>query len=148
MEILFDNRYFSFFLGLSDEEIKEKVLQSMIESGATPQAIAKVMVQQEILNAIGKTPDEMSKELLKQLRSGDEISLDDLDKLFKSGGISLEDAGNIILVQKALSVFNDVDPNEIARAILLQKGTVLLLNFLPDYLRKFWILDQGRTKPI
>ena len=93
----------------------------MIESGATPQAIAKVMVQQEILNAIGKSPDEMSKILLKQLRSGDEVSLEDLEKLFKSGGISLEDAGSIIMVQKSLSVFND-DPNEIARAILLQKG--------------------------
>ena len=33
----------------------------MIESGATPQAIAKVMVQQEILNAIGKSPDDMAK---------------------------------------------------------------------------------------
>ena len=46
---------------MSEAEIKEKVLQSMIESGATPQAIAKVMVQQEILNAIGKSPDDMAK---------------------------------------------------------------------------------------
>jgi hypothetical protein len=112
---------------LSEAEIKEKVLQSMIESGATPQAIAKVMVQQEILNAIGKSPDDMAKVLLKQLRSGNEVCLENIDKLLKSGGISMEDAGSIILVQKCLSVFNDVDPTEIARAALLQKGSIQIL---------------------
>ena len=60
--------------------------------------------------------------LLKQLRSGNEVCLENIDKLLKSGGISMEDAGSIILVQKCLSVFNDVDPNELARAVLLQKG--------------------------
>ena len=99
----------------------------MIESGATPQAIAKVMVQQEILNAIGKSPDDMAKVLLKQLRSGNEVCLENIDKLLKSGGISMEDAGSIILVQKCLSVFNDVDPTEIARAALLQKGSIQIL---------------------
>ena len=112
---------------MSEAEIKEKVLQSMIESGATPQAIAKVMVQQEILNAIGKSPDDMAKVLLKQLRSGNEVCLENIDKLLKSGGISMEDAGSIILVQKCLSVFNDVDPTEIARAALLQKGSIQIL---------------------
>jgi hypothetical protein len=114
---------------LSEAEIKEKVLQSMIESGATPQAIAKVMVQQEILNAIGKSPDDMAKVLLKQLRSGNEVCLENIDKLLKSGGISMEDAGSIILVQKCLSVFNDVDPTEIARAALLQKGSIQILTY-------------------
>ena len=99
----------------------------MIESGATPQAIAKVMVQQEILNAIGKSPDDMAKVLLKQLRSGNEVCLENIDKLLKSGGISMEDAGSIILVQKCLSVFNDVDPTEIACAALLQKGSIQIL---------------------
>ena len=99
----------------------------MIESGATPQAIAKVMVQQEILNAIGKSPDDMAKVLLKQLRSGNEVCLENIDKLLKSGGISMEDAGSIILVQKCLSVFNDVDPTEIARAALLQKGSIQII---------------------
>ena len=111
------------FLGLSDEEIKEKVLQSMIEAGAAPQAIAKVMVQQEILNAIGKSPEDMSKILLKQLRSGEDISLDDIKKLLKSGGISMEDAGSIVMLQKALVALN-LSAEELARAALLQKGLV------------------------
>ncbi len=94
--------FFFTFLGLSDEEIKEKVLQSMIEAGAPPEAIAKVMVQQELLNAIGKSPEELSKILLKQLRSGEEITLQDLEKLLKSGGLSLVDAGQVLLLQKCL----------------------------------------------
>ena len=93
----------------------------MIEAGASPEAIAKVMVQQEILNTIGKSPDEMSKILLKQLRSGKDISLDDLTKLLSSGGISLEDAGKVTLLQKALTSLN-IPIEEIARAALLQKG--------------------------
>ena len=115
--------FISDFLGLSDEEIKEKVLQSMIEAGAAPQAIAKVMVQQEILNAIGKSPEDMSKILLKQLRSGEDISLDDIKKLLKSGGISMEDAGSIVMLQKALVALN-LSAEELARAALLQKGLV------------------------
>ena len=59
-------------LGLSPDEIKERVLQSMLEAGATPEAIAKVMVQQELLNVIGKSPEDLSKQLLKQLRSGED----------------------------------------------------------------------------
>ena len=93
----------------------------MIEAGASPEAIAKVMVQQEILNTIGKSPDDMAKVLLKQLRSGTNITLDDMTKLLKSGGISLEDAGKVTLLQKALSSLN-IPIEEIARAALLQKG--------------------------
>ena len=107
--------------GLSEEEIKERVLQAMIEAGASPEVIARVMVQQEILNTIGKSPDEMSKILLKQLRSGKDVSFDELAKLLKSGGISIEDAGKVTLLQKALTSLN-IPIEEIARAALLQKG--------------------------
>ena len=51
----------------------------MLEAGATPEAIAKVMVQQELLNVIGKSPEDLSKQLLKQLRSGEDISLENLN---------------------------------------------------------------------
>ena len=109
------------FSGLSEDEIKERVLEAMIEAGASPEAIAKVMVQQEILNTIGKSPDDMAKVLLKQLRSGTDITLQDLTQLLKSGGITLEDAGKVTLMQKALSSLN-IPIEEIARAALLQKG--------------------------
>lgn len=95
----------------------------MIEAGASPEAIAKVMVHQELLNTIGKSPEDLSKQLLKQLRSGDEITLKDLTALLKSGGISIEDAGKAVLFQKALSAMN-INPQEIARGILLQKSLV------------------------
>lgn len=54
--------------GLTEEEIQEMVLQSMLEAGATPDEIAKVMVEQKLLRAIGSSPDDMSKSILKQLR--------------------------------------------------------------------------------
>ena len=54
----------------------------MLEAGATPEAIAKVMVQQELLNVIGKSPEDLSKQLLKQLRSGEDISMEDISILF------------------------------------------------------------------
>lgn len=111
------------FTGLSEEEIQERVLQAMIEAGATPESIAKVMVHQKLLQVIGKSPEELSKVLLKQLRSGEEITLKDLNSLLSSGGISIEDAGKAVLFQKAMSQFN-IGPDDIARGILLQKTMV------------------------
>ncbi len=55
-------------IGLTQEEIQEMVLHSMLEAGATPDEIAKVMVEQKLLRAIGSSPDDMSKSILKQLR--------------------------------------------------------------------------------
>jgi len=55
-------------IDLSEEEIQEMVLQAMLEAGATPDEIAKVMVEQKLLRAIGSSPDDMSKSILKQLR--------------------------------------------------------------------------------
>ena len=95
----------------------------MLEAGATPEAIAKVMVQQELLNVIGKSPEDLSKQLLKQLRSGDDISLEDLNKILKSGGMTIEDAGKVLVLQKAISALN-VSPEEIAKACLFQKGLI------------------------
>ena len=94
-----------------------------MKGGAPPEAIAKVMVQQEILNAIGKSPDDMSKQLLKQLRSGEEITLDDLSKLLKSGGLTLEQSGCVLVIQKSLNLL-EIAPDEIARAILFQKSLI------------------------
>ena len=112
-----------FHLGLSPEEIKERVLQSMLEAGATPEAIAKVMVQQELLNVIGKSPEDLSKQLLKQLRSGEDISLEDLNSILKSGGMTIEDAGKVLVLQKAISALK-VSPEEIAKACLFQKSLI------------------------
>ena len=115
--------FLKFHLGLSPEEIKERVLQSMLEAGATPEAIAKVMVQQELLNVIGKSPEDLSKQLLKQLRSGEDISLEDLNSILKSGGMTIEDAGKVLVLQKAISALN-VSPEEIAKACLFQKSLI------------------------
>ena len=41
----------------------------MVESGASPEDIAKVLMHQKLLQAVGaKSPADMSKELLKTLR--------------------------------------------------------------------------------
>ena len=96
----------------------------MLEAGATPEAIAKVMVQQELLNVIGKSPEDLSKQLLKQLRSGEDISLEDLNTILKSGGMTIEDAGKVLVLQKAISALINVSPEEIAKACLFQKSLI------------------------
>ena len=60
--------YHFYILGLSAEEVQERVISAMVEAGASPEDIAQVLVQQQLLGAIGKSPDQMSKALLKQLR--------------------------------------------------------------------------------
>jgi hypothetical protein len=70
--------------GLSEEEIQEMVLQAMLESGATPEEIAKVMVEQKLLQAIGASPEDMSKSILKQLRSGGKLSPEALESVLVS----------------------------------------------------------------
>ena len=76
---------FSFFhscqTGLSEEEIQELVLQAMLESGASPEDIAKVMVEHKLLQAIGTSPEEMSKSILKQLRSGGKLTPESLETI-------------------------------------------------------------------
>ena len=56
----------------------------MLESGATPEDIAKVMVEQKLLQAIGTSPDEMSKSILKQLRSGGKMTPESLASVLVS----------------------------------------------------------------
>lgn len=67
--------------GLTEEEIQELVLQAMLESGATPEEIAKVMVEQKLLQAIGASSEEMSKSILKQLRSGGKLTPESLESI-------------------------------------------------------------------
>ena len=95
----------------------------MVEAGASPEEIAQVLVQQQILGAIGKSPEEMSKSLLKHLRSGQNITIEDLQSILKSGGLDSESAAKAILVQKALTRCG-VDHDDIARAVLMQKTLV------------------------
>ena len=94
----------------------------MVEAGATPEEIAEVLVQQQLLEAIGKSAENMSKSLLKQLRSG-EISLEEVQQILQSGGLDPTSAAKSIIVQKALTRCG-TDFNDIARAVLLQKALV------------------------
>ena len=109
-------------LGLSPEEIQERVISAMVEAGATPEEIAEVLVQQQLLEAIGKSAENMSKSLLKQLRSG-ELSPEEVQQILQSGGLDPTSAAKSILVQKALTRCG-ADFNDIARAVLLQKALV------------------------
>ena len=59
-------------------------MQAMLESGATPEEIAKVMVEQKLLQAIGTSPEEMSKSILKQLRSGGKLTPQSLESIIVS----------------------------------------------------------------
>ena len=95
----------------------------MVEAGATPEEIAQVLVQQQLLEAIGKSPEKMSKSLLKQLRSGEAISPTDIQFILQSGGLDPESIAKVILVQKALTRCG-AEGNDIARAVLMQKALI------------------------
>ena len=107
--------------GLSKEEIQKRVIEAMVESGASAEDIAKTIVQQNLLNAIGGSPDDMSRELLSELRSGKDITAKTILDVLERGGIDPETAARIVLFQKALAAVCD-DPEDIVKAILLQKS--------------------------
>jgi plasmid maintenance system antidote protein VapI len=116
----------------------------MVESGATPEEIAQVLVQQQLLEAIGKSPEQMSKALLKHLRSGETISPEEILSILKSGGLDPESAAKAILVQKALTRCGE-DCNDIARAILMQKALIESGNSTPSVIEaiKAIMADSG-----
>ena len=93
----------------------------MVESGATAEEIAHTMVQQNLMNAIGGSPDDMAKQLLSELRSGRDITVQGIEKILQQAGIDPETASKVLLFQKALAACG-TDPEDIAKAILLQKA--------------------------
>merc|ERR1719361_3310449 len=107
--------------GLSKEEVQKRVIEAMVESGASAEDIAKTIVQQNLLNAIGGCPEDMSRELLSQLRSGKDITAKTILDVLERGGIDPETAARIVMFQKALAAVCD-DPEDIVKAILLQKS--------------------------
>ena len=117
------SNYHFYILGLSAEEVQERVISAMVEAGASPEEIAQVLVQQQLLGAIGKSPDQMSKALLKQLRSGESISPSDVQSILESGGLDPVTAAKSLLVQKALTRCGE-GPEDIANAVLMQKTLI------------------------
>ena len=109
------------FPALTPEEIQERVISAMVESGASPEDIAKVMVQQKLLEAVGKSPDDMAKGLLKHLRSGKQPSLKEVLAILKSGGLDPHTAAKVLVFQKALGRCG-CTPDDIATAIVWQKA--------------------------
>ena len=107
--------------GLSKEEIQKRVIEAMVESGASAEDIAKTIVQQSLLDAIGGNPDDMSKELLAELRSGRDITSKTILDVLERGGIDPETAAKVVMFQKSLAAICD-NPEDIVKAILLQKS--------------------------
>ena len=107
--------------GLSTEEIQKRVIEAMVESGASAEEIAKTIVQQNLLNAIGGNPDDMSKELLAELRSGKDITAKTILDVLGRGGIDPETAAKVVMFQKSLAAICD-NPEDVVKAILLQKS--------------------------
>ena len=93
----------------------------MVESGASSEEIAHTIVQQNLLNAIGGSPDDMAKQLLSELRSGKDLTVESIEKILERAGISPGDAAKVLLFQKALAACGS-DPEDVAKAILLQKA--------------------------
>ena len=63
----------------------------------------------------------MSKELLKNLRSGEPVSPEQLAKILESGGIDMATGAKVVTFQKALARIG-VSPQDLAAAVQLQKA--------------------------
>jgi len=107
--------------GLAPEEIQKRVIEAMVESGASAEEIAKTIVQQNLLNAIGCSPDDISRQLLSELRSGKDITVKSIEAILQRGGIDQATAAKVLMFQKALAAISD-NPEDIVKAILLQKA--------------------------
>ena len=69
----------------------------------------------------GKSAADMSKELLKNLRSGEPVSPEQLAKILESGGIDMATGAKVVTFQKALARIG-VSPQDLAAAVQLQKA--------------------------
>jgi alkylhydroperoxidase/carboxymuconolactone decarboxylase family protein YurZ len=107
--------------GMSQEEIQRHVIEAMVEAGASAEEIAQAIVAQNLFSAIGSNPEDLAKQLLEDLRSGKDITLENIQRILKAGGIEPEMATKVLMFQKALAASGS-DPEEIAKAILLQKA--------------------------
>ena len=107
--------------GMSQEEIQKHVIEAMIEAGASAEEIAQAIVSQNLMNAIGVSPEEMAKKLLNDLRCGKDITADSVKQVLSNGGLEPETVAKVLMFQKALAACGS-DPEDIAKAILLQKA--------------------------
>ena len=80
--------------------MQQKIIDAMVESGASAEDVAKSVVQLKLLEAIGEAPEKMAKELLGAIRNGDEITREKLEAILSGGGIGAEAAFRAALLQK------------------------------------------------
>uniref|UniRef100_A0A0K2UBC5 Uncharacterized protein n=1 Tax=Lepeophtheirus salmonis TaxID=72036 RepID=A0A0K2UBC5_LEPSM len=92
----------------------------MLESGTSVGDIAQTLAKQKLLSFIGKSPTDVSKSLLKLLRSGDKINKEAIQSTLKSGGLDPTSAGKALLFQKALKSLG-LDSKTVVAFISLQK---------------------------
>ena len=107
--------------GMSQEEIQKHVIEAMIESGASAEEIAETIVAQNLMNAIGVSPEEIAKQLLGDLRSGKDITSETVNEILSNSGIEPDTMSKVLLFQKALAACG-ADPEDVAKSILLQKA--------------------------
>ena len=88
----------------------------------------------------GKSAADMSKELLKNLRSGEPVSPEQLAKILESGGIDMATGAKVVTFQKALARIG-VSPQDLAAAVQLQKALKAQGNS-PQAIIQVWLLTQ------
>ena len=88
----------------------------------------------------GKSAADMSKELLKNLRSGEPVSPEQLAKILESGGIDMATGAKVVTFQKALARIG-VSPQDLAAAVQLQKALKAQGN-PPQAIIQVWPLIQ------
>merc|ERR1712083_268844 len=89
--------------------------------GASAEDIAKTVVQQNLMAAMGKSSQDLAKEFLAALRSGDDVDLKKIHALLAKGGIDADAAMKVLMFQKALAACGSA-PEDVAKAIMLQKA--------------------------
>ena len=107
--------------GASGEEIAKAMDDALKASGASAEDIAKTVVQQNLMAAMGKSSNDLAKEFLAALRSGDDLDLANIHSLLLKDGIDADAAMKILRFQKALATCGS-NPEDVAKAVMLQKA--------------------------
>ncbi|TRY61422.1 hypothetical protein TCAL_14991 [Tigriopus californicus] len=130
--------------GLSSKEIEQAVVDAMVGSGASAEDVAKAMAEHKLLEAIGRSADTASKELLKTLRSGKDMSKEKLMAVLQNAGITPDSATKLVGFQSAMACM-EVSPEDLAKALLLQK-TMSNLGASPEIIAKVMKEMGGASK--
>ncbi len=107
--------------GLDPDEAKRHVVEAMVTSGAAPADVALAMAQHSLMQSIGDRPEVAASSLLQAMRSGEDLLLEDLERIVNKVGIQLDDLEKSFAFERALRSCG-VSSADLVKVMLLQKS--------------------------